>query len=262
MIEEPLTAPVAKLLELGEPKYARDFAWPDYLSLGLQAEHIPALIAIAVDPDLLALDDKDPRGWGPVHAWRALGQMRAESAIQSLIGLFHSVRDNDWVIEEMPDVFSLIGPAAFPALADYLKTPSYPLYSRLIAATSITQIALHYPQVRDAAVAALAEQLAGYTRLSPGANGVLIANLVDLNAAEHTELIHKVFVESRVDRFIAGDWRDIKLRLKRSNSRPIVRDSDLRKSVEDAAPDGERYQEPRTTPVHRYQEPRTTPRSF
>lgn len=257
MAEDTLAAPVAKLLELGEPKYARDFAWPDYLSLGLNTGHISALIAIAVDPFLLALDDHDPRGWGPVHAWRALGQLRAEAAVEPLMELFHAVRDNDWVIEEMPDVFALIGPAAFPALATYLKNPTFPIYSRLIASTSITQIALHYPHVRDAAVAALAEQLAGYAQNTPGANGVLIANLVELAAFEHTELIRAVFTECKVDRFIAGDWRDVKQRLKRSNTRPVVNENSLKKSADSTPPDGQKYQEPRTSPVRRYQEPRT-----
>ena len=78
---DDFAAPVAKLLELGEPKYSRDFAWPDYRRFGLGPEHIPALICIAVDPELIDLDDEsDPRGWGPVHAWRALGQMKARSS--------------------------------------------------------------------------------------------------------------------------------------------------------------------------------------
>ena len=32
--DDALPAPVARLLELGEPKYARDFAWPDYRGKG------------------------------------------------------------------------------------------------------------------------------------------------------------------------------------------------------------------------------------
>ena len=216
----PAAEPVARLLELGEPKYSSNLTWPDYLSFGIGPEHAPALIRIATDHDLIRLpDENDPRAWGPIHAWRALGQLHAREAIEPLLRLFHEVRDNDWVIEEMPDVFALIGPAAYPSLADYLQDGSYPSYSRMVAATSLTQIALSYPELRNSCIEALAEQLLDYKHHSPGMNGVLIANLVDLGAVEKADLIQKVFTEAKVDRFIVGDWRDVKYRLRNPSSK-------------------------------------------
>lgn len=212
-----IAAPVAALLVMGEPQPTQDHAWPDYRSLGIGAEHIPVLIRMATDFSLIHLaDEADPSAWAPVHAWRALGQLHAVEAVEPLMVLFHEVHDNDWVIEEMPDVFALIGPAAFPALVDYLNDRGYPVYSRLVAAASLTQIALREPELRAQAVDALAEQLLHFCDNSAGMNGVLVANLVELNAYEKTELIHSVFTASKVDRFITGDWRDIRLRLRRS----------------------------------------------
>lgn len=231
--------PVERLLELGEPRYSRDFVWPEYRALGIGPEHIRALIEIANDIELIQLEDEsDPHAWGPIHAWRALGQLQAVEAILPLLRLFHQVRDNDWVIEEMPDVFAMIGPAAFPALAAYLRDTAYPPYSRLIAATSLMQIAQVYPGMRAQAVEALAEQLAGYEQNSPGMNGVLIANLVELEAVEKAELIQKVFTESKVDRFIVGDWRDVKYRLlpPAANRAPAMQNS-LAKKVNSVPPD-------------------------
>jgi hypothetical protein len=223
MIDDDLVAPVARLLELGEPACARYYAWPDYRAYGLGQEHIPALISIAVDHDLLSLEDEhDPRAWAPVHAWRALGQLEAHEAIWPLIQLFHQIKDNDWMIEELPDVFALIGPVAFPTLSGYLRDTSYPPYSRMVAATSLMQMALNHPAQRQAAVDALAEQLADFEQNSPGINGVLIANLLELNAAERTELIQQVFAEGKVDRFIAGDWRDAKKRLRARTAQPTT----------------------------------------
>lgn len=248
--------PIARLLALGEPRYSREFAWPDYRSFGLSFEHILALIRIATDIDLINLpDENDPRGWGPIHAWRALGQLQAQEAIQPLLRLFHEVRDNDWVIEEMPDVFALIGPAAFPALAAYLRNTSYPAYSRLVAATSLMQMALSHPQVRDQGVEILAEQLSAFKNNIPGVNSVLIANLVELQAVEKVDLIQKVFTEGKVDRFLVGDWRDIRHRLRPSAARRTpTTPADLARSVGNIPPD--------PAPRPAYQEPRTTPRNL
>lgn len=251
----PVMDPVRKLLELGEPKYARDFAWPNYREYGLGPEHIPALIQVATDHSLIHFpDDADPRGWGPVHAWRALGQLHAEQAIEPLMQLFHEIRDNDWVIEEMPDVFALLGPAAFSPLAAYLASPDYPTYSRLVAATSLMQLALAHPSLRINSIEALAAQLVDFKQNSPGMNGVLIANLVELDGAEKAELIQRVFAEGKVDRFIVGDWRDIKTRLRRSAAgKSPTQPASLAKKVDSVPPD------PSSRPAS--QEPGTTSRS-
>lgn len=210
--------PISMLLELGEPKYSHEFVWPNYRSYGIGREHIPALISIATNQSLItAIDESNPHVWAPIHAWHALGQLEAQEAIEPLMQLFHLVPDNDWVIEEMPDVFALFGPKAFQPLADYLSNPHYPIYSRMVAATSLMEMALVHSQVRDQSIAVLADHLSRYEHNSPGMNGVLIANLIGLEAVEQAGLIQKVFARGKVDRFIVGDWRDIKHRLYRSS---------------------------------------------
>jgi hypothetical protein len=213
-VEAEFAAPVARLLELGEPRCTSPQEWINYREYNLGPEHIPALIQLASDLALLNCpDEADRRCWGPVHAWRALGQLHALQAIEPLLHLFHAVPDNDWIIEEMPDVFALIGPRAFSLLAAYLADTARPTYSRLIAATSLMEIARRAPELRDITIVALVGQLVSYRSNSPGVNGVLIANLVELHASEYSDLIHRVFVESKVDRFIVGDWRDVRLML-------------------------------------------------
>jgi hypothetical protein len=248
----PDVNPIVKLMELGEPRYSREFAWPDYRSFGITSDHIQALIQVATDTDLIHLpDESDPRGWGPIHAWRALGQLQAQEAVQPLLRLVHEVRDNDWVIEEMPDVFAMIGPAAFSELVEYLRDTNCPAYARLVAATGLTQMALKHPEVRGQSVEALAEQLAGFEYNLPGVNSVLIANLVELQAVEKADLVQRVFTEGKVDRFLVGDWRDIRHRLRPSAARrtPTVPNS----LVRGVPPD------PTSRPAHK--EPGTTPRS-
>lgn len=245
MKDHPFPESIARLLVLGEPQYSRDFQWPDYLAFGIQGEHIDALISLATNQSLIMIaDEKDPRGWAPIHAWRALGQLHSIEAIQPLMRLFHEIPDNDWVIEEMPDVFALIGPEAFSPLEEYLRTITYPVYSRLVAATSLMQIAVVHPQMRDKAVDTLAGQLADYTHNTPGMNGVLIANLVELEAVEKIDLIHQVYKDGPVDRFIVGDWRDVKLRLQPGAGYGVrIRPKSLGKS-NDVSPDPEENLKP------------------
>ena len=109
--------PVDQLLTLGD---ARNMTrWPDYVAIGLGPEHIPDLIRMATDEDLNTADSESLEVWAPLHAWRALGQLRAESAVEPLLDLLHRVDDNhdDWVGREIPQVMGMIGPAAIPALA-------------------------------------------------------------------------------------------------------------------------------------------------
>lgn len=227
---------VARLLQLGEPNVSHGAEWPDYLALGITPQDIPALINIAIDRSLFSIENEaDARGWGPVHAWRALGQLHAQAAIEPLLCLFHEVTDNDWVIEEMPDVFAMIGPVAFNALADYLADKTHPVHSRLVAATGLMEMGMAYPEVRGQCAAALAAQLEGYMINSPGMNGVLIANLVELGAVEYSDLILAVFTLGQVDRFIVGDWRDVQVRLQGLGS--SENPEKLRHSVRQVPPD-------------------------
>ena len=111
--------PVDKLLTLGDARNM--IGWPDYLALGLGQEHIPDLVRMALDEELWA-GPETIEVWATIHAWRALGQLRAESAVEPLLSLLHRIDDdqNDWVGEEIPQVMGMIGPAAIPALAAYL----------------------------------------------------------------------------------------------------------------------------------------------
>ena len=58
--------------------------WPDYPALGLRMEHVPDLIRMTLDDELHGADSDSREVWAPLHAWRALGQLRAESAIKPL----------------------------------------------------------------------------------------------------------------------------------------------------------------------------------
>jgi len=115
------TSPVNKLLSIGEAESVNPDHWPNYLALGLSAEHVPELISMAADRELRDLEEveyeeDDPDYWAPIHAMRALGQLHAEAAVEPLVNLMTVLGDDEWMFEELPAVFCMIGPVAIPFL--------------------------------------------------------------------------------------------------------------------------------------------------
>jgi HEAT repeat protein len=146
---------VAKLLRMGDAREMRH--WPNYRALGLGPEHVPDLIRVALDEELNRGDSESDAIWAPVHAWRALGQLGAEEAAGPLIQTLHWIDDynDDWVAEELPDVFGLIGAAAIAPVVRYLADDDQGLWGRIAAARGLVEIGERHPETRSDCVAAL-----------------------------------------------------------------------------------------------------------
>jgi hypothetical protein len=215
-------APVDKLLTLGDRDAARA-GWPDYVRLyGLTAEHVPDLIRMATDSALNLGDPESKEVWAPVHAWRALGQLRATAAVRPLLELLVSFEDeyDDAAQEELPPVFALIGPAAIPELAAYLADRSNGFSARGAFASGLVEIAKAHPEARAECVRILTEQLAQARADEPDLNGWVVADLLDLKAVEAAPVIEKAFAAGAVDPTIAGDWLWVQWELGLSNKPP------------------------------------------
>jgi hypothetical protein len=173
------------------------------------------LARMATDAELHDADGDDPRVWAPLHAWRALGQLRAETAIEPLLGLLRYIdeRQEDWITEELPVVFGLIGPAGIPALEAYAAGPNHGLYARMAAGGGLKEIGQAHPAARDECVAALARLLDAAEHNDEGFNGFLIADLLALRAVEAAPVMEKAFAGGWVDEMIAGDWGDVQIEL-------------------------------------------------
>jgi hypothetical protein len=214
--------PVAKLLTLGKPETYDSDAWLDYRSLGLDETHIPGLIRLATDVDLHLTEQDIPAIWGPVHAWRALGQLRAVAAIEPLLPLFESLRENEWLTEELPQVLAMIGPAAIQPLAMYLEQTKHAEWPCIFAAQSLVNMAQLHPEVRTDCVAVLAGQLQHYQDNGSDLNGFLIHNLIDLKASECLPLIREAFEADTVNLDILGDLEDVEIALGAGTERIIL----------------------------------------
>lgn len=206
------TDPVAKLFSYGDC-HAMGFGkkWPDYSSeLGFTLADVSELIRMATD--LSVWDREGDALWGCVHAWRSLGQLHAVDAIGPLMQLFEDP-DNDWAMNELPQVYGLIGPQAVPALSEYLLDAEHETRGRLTAAEGLVKIASTHPEQRDACIAPLKEALGYFTDNEDYFNGLLISYLLDLKAVEAAPLMEQAFAAETVDESIPGTWAAVQVEL-------------------------------------------------
>ncbi len=207
--------PVDVLLTLGDLQESQN-QWPDYSEYGIGAEHIFDLIQLATDSELHGADSESLEVWAPIHAWRALGQLRAEEAIAPLLNLFHELEEDgwgDWVGEELPRVFGLIGSAAIPALTAYLADTSRGISPRISAAQALFNIAMSQAEAQEACIAAFTHQLEAFRKNDRELNGFLIWYLMDLKAIETAPLMQRAYAAGRVDKMIVGDWESVQVTL-------------------------------------------------
>jgi hypothetical protein len=200
MTEFDYTPPVSGLLTLGDCREMRQ--WPDYLGLEFTTEHVPELIRLAQEWSEAWWDRTDDIAvWGPVHAWRVLGKLRAESAIEPLVGVIARTDelDEDWIMEELPGVLGMIGPLSIPILSDALADSSLGLWTRITTAHSLECVGNAYPEGRDDCIAALTRTLTRFSELAPTLNAFLISYLVDLKAIEAAPLMEQAFAADTVD---------------------------------------------------------------
>lgn len=219
-MNEPVTPmaysePVAQLLTLGEARMAPVDRWRDYTGLGLTAADVPELIRMATDKALHDTMEDTPVIWAPIHAWRALGQLRAEAAVAPLVELFRRVDTHmdDWAAEDLPRAMGLTGPAAIPVLAGCLYDSTYERWARGAALEGIAQVAQCHPDAREEAVAVLTDLLARFAEHDPGINAYLISALIDLRAVESAPVMEEAFAAGAVDLSIQGDWEEVQIEL-------------------------------------------------
>jgi len=189
--------------------------WPSYQAMGFGPEHVPELIRMMLDEELYWSNRESDEVWAPIHAWRALGQLRAEEAVEPLTRTLFWIDayDDDWVVDEMPIVFGLIGPPAIPVLADYLNDDEHGLFARATASDSLREIAERHPEARDDCIAAITETLKRFEELNRELNAFLIWSLVDMKASEASSLIERAFAANQVDEGVVGNWEYVQTEL-------------------------------------------------
>jgi hypothetical protein len=185
------------------------------LAAGIGSEHVPELIRMATDENLNNTLSDSPEVWAPLHAWRTLGKLRAESAIEPLLTLFRRIdeQDDEWVLEDLPQAIGEIGVPALPALSACLADNSRKLGAREAAAISVKEIGRLHPESRSQCVAILSDQLGKSREKGRSLNGAIVSLLLDLEAIEAAPCMEPAFAAGLVDESVAGDWEDVQIEL-------------------------------------------------
>ena len=207
--------PVATLLTLGRTPLDQ-IPWVDYQRYGLTLEHVPELLRLMVDRQFDECEEDEPELWALYHAWRALGQLRAEAAIPVLVGMLDQADDeggNEWVMDELPLVLAMIGPTVFPAVDAYARSVAKGAWGRNTACAALVALAGSFPEMRDACVQSLTAVLTHYAANDEFLNAMVISNLVDLNAAEAAPVMQAAFAANRVALDLGGDWEEVQIAL-------------------------------------------------
>jgi hypothetical protein len=106
MSKEAYSEPVQQLIRLGDDQESK---WPDYLKKGLSQEDIPELIRLVQDVDLrwmvVGPEDEDPPEWfAQIHAWRALGQLKALEHLGLIEQAFQADKVDEIIMGDFEDV--------------------------------------------------------------------------------------------------------------------------------------------------------------
>ena len=236
--------PVRRLLTLGEVKSYGPTGWPDYpAEFGLGREHAEALIRLACDDALNSADSGSREVWVPLHAWRALGQLKIEDAVVPLVNYYLKAADDldDSAEAELPAVFGMIGPAAIPPLTEFLSARPLSLSPAATAIQGLGEIGKRHPECRDECIAILSRMLEPQADIDPTTTASAISSLLDLEAIEVIEAIREAYRRKRVDISIPGDLEDAEialgLRSKRSTPAPNYLGEFMRQSLRPATRD-------------------------
>lgn len=230
--------PVGRFLDLGECKWGKK-DWFDYSSLGITEEHIPSLIQLATDSRYLDSFSEGNEDWAPIHAWRALGQLKAVEAVETLIGLLKRIeeKDDDWILEEFPVIFQMIGKEAASALMQYVQNRENLLFARVAALEGIINIGKTDPEFKSDCIEFLRSCLKHYEEDHIGINANYIVGLTDLKDMDSLALIEEAYKADCVDEMVIGDWEDIQIQLGLISKRTMPRKPFLGKYISPKSPD-------------------------
>ncbi len=189
-------------------------SWPNYLEeIGITSEHISGLIEMVTDEALNYADSDSVEVWAPVHAWRCLGFLKAEAAVEPLLSLFTGEEFADWTREEVPWVLGMIGESAIAPVALFLANRKNDDWDRVAMIAVFEHTALLYPELKERCIKRVASQLADFRYNSEEVNAFLVSALVELEAVSKANLIERVYANGEIDDSVCGTWASVQIDL-------------------------------------------------
>ena len=208
--------PLNKLTELGKPDTYAVGDWPDYVGkYSLSDEHVPDLIKMLEEhtQPVEDFDADDPLSWTAIHVWRALGQLKSETALRPMIDAMMRDVWEDWGWDDLTQAIALYGEAAIEPLTVELKQrASYDDKHPTFVQSTLEMIGKADPDLRERIGDIYIEQLKKAYTNTPDLNGFMIYTLADWKNEKALPVIEKAFENDDVDTFVSGDWDEIQVK--------------------------------------------------
>lgn len=202
--------PVAKLLTYGQQTITYNNPWPNYVTdAGLTSAAIPDLVRMTLDPIFNELNPEGTEVWAPIHAIRALGQLRAIEAIAPLISVM--TWDDDYIPANLPLVFGMMGAEAIAPLMDFIHDPQYDAWPKTTAVRGIAALPTYHPELRDQCISLLKNELQDLDNLDDMLMSFLVDELIHLKATEALPEIERAFATGQVDELLTGSWAQVQV---------------------------------------------------
>lgn len=187
---------------------SRDFPLAQHL--GLDATHVPELVAIARTwPG--SWHEKMPASDVPMLACRALAQLGDIRAVTTLLAMLTELEeaDDDTYLEELPELALAVGPSAIDPLAAYALERSHLVHPRIATTDALERLALRHEAERARIVGVHAQLLAQLDPTTRALGGNVVGVLAELGAVEHADAMRDAFEAGFVDPMICGRWEEV-----------------------------------------------------
>jgi hypothetical protein len=210
--------PLPQLMTLGRPDSFEAANWINYVhEYNLTDEHIPDLIRMLetytqpLPPDA-PFDAESPEIWTGIHAWRALGQLKAEAAVQPIIDAIVRHVWEEWDYEDVPQALAMIGEAAIDGLEKaLLEQASDTEANPFILQNALEVIGKNYADYRERIVDIFISMLENAENNLKDLNGFVMCSLKDWQIERALPAIEKAFEGDYIDWTICGDWDEVQV---------------------------------------------------
>ncbi|MFQ5856204.1 MAG: hypothetical protein ACE5LU_11230 [Anaerolineae bacterium] len=174
---------------------------------------VPDLERMVLDEGLLAGWPADPASWAPLHALRLVGYLGAHPSAGSLLTLMD--REEDWLSDLLPSVWTEMGPQAAEPLWAYLLDREHSPEQRGNVMVGLQKLAEKHPRYRPGVVQGLARLLDDAPAEDGRANAYIAYVLGELRATEALPALRRAYKAKKVD-LKTMTWDDVMVRMRKA----------------------------------------------
>jgi len=168
------------------------------------SDAVPALCRLVADADWWSSDSA-----AVIHAMQLLGGIGDATAVYALLAPLERSEDDDWITEDMPGILARLGPAALPALCDFVDDDFQDPIMRSVVYDGLVGMAALGPELTEQ-VKGVAQELAlrclAKGELFPAAIGLSLAGFRD---PIDRDILERVWRGGLWDDEDFCDWDDV-----------------------------------------------------